>query len=58
LPITLHGTTFQQSVWNLLQTIPYGEARSYGELAGLLGNRLAIRAVGLASGRNPISIIH
>ena len=57
LPIALHGTTFQQSVWNLLQTIPYGETRSYGELADLLGNRLAIRAVGLANGRNPISII-
>jgi len=56
LPIARHGTTFQQSVWNLLQTIPYGETRSYGELADLLGNRLAIRAVGLANGRNPISI--
>ncbi len=57
VPIALHGTTFQQSVWNLLRTIPYGETCSYGELADLLGNRLAIRAVGLANGRNPISII-
>jgi methylated-DNA-[protein]-cysteine S-methyltransferase len=57
VPIALDGTTFQQSVWNLLQTIPYGETRSYGELAELLGNRLAIRAVGLANGKNPISII-
>jgi methylated-DNA-[protein]-cysteine S-methyltransferase len=57
LPIALHGTIFQQSVWNLLQTIPYGKTRSYGELADLLGNRLAIRAVGLANGKNPISII-
>jgi methylated-DNA-[protein]-cysteine S-methyltransferase len=57
VPIALYGTTFQQSVWNLLQTIPYGETRSYGELADALGNRLAIRAVGLANGRNPISII-
>jgi methylated-DNA-[protein]-cysteine S-methyltransferase len=57
VPIALHGTTFQQSVWNLLQTIPYGETRSYGGLADTLGNRLAIRAVGLANGRNPISII-
>jgi methylated-DNA-[protein]-cysteine S-methyltransferase len=57
VPIALHGTTFQQSVWKLLQTIPYGETRSYGELADLLGNRPAIRAVGLANGRNPISII-
>jgi methylated-DNA-[protein]-cysteine S-methyltransferase len=57
LPIALHGTIFQQSVWNLLQTILYGKPRSYGELADLLGNRLAIRAVGLANGKNPISII-
>ena len=57
LPIALYGTAFQQSVWNLLGTIPYGETRSYGELADTLGNRLAIRAVGLANGRNPISII-
>jgi methylated-DNA-[protein]-cysteine S-methyltransferase len=57
LPIALHGTIFQQSVWNLLQTIPYGKTCSYGELADLLGNRLAIRAVGLANGKNPISII-
>jgi methylated-DNA-[protein]-cysteine S-methyltransferase len=57
LPIALCGTTFQQSVWSLLRSIPYGETRSYGQLADLLGNRLAIRAVGLANGRNPISII-
>jgi methylated-DNA-[protein]-cysteine S-methyltransferase len=57
LPIALHGTIFQQSVWNLLQTISHGKTRSYGELADLLGNRLAIRAVGLANGKNPISII-
>jgi methylated-DNA-[protein]-cysteine S-methyltransferase len=57
LPIALHGTIFQQSVWNLLQTIPYGKTCSYGELADLLGNRLTIRAVGLANGKNPISII-
>jgi methylated-DNA-[protein]-cysteine S-methyltransferase len=57
LPIALHGTIFQQSVWNLLQTILYGKTRSYVELADLLGNRLAIRAVGLANGKNPISII-
>ncbi|WP_325381485.1 methylated-DNA--[protein]-cysteine S-methyltransferase [Edaphobacter sp.] len=44
-------------MWSLLQTIPYGETRSCGELAELLGNRLAIPAVGLANGRNPISII-
>jgi len=57
LPIMLHGTAFQQSVWNLLQTIPYGKTNFYGELADSLGNRLAIRAMGRANSRNPISII-
>lgn len=57
LPLAPHGTIFQQSVWSLLRDIPYGETRSYGQIAELLGNRLAIRAVGLANGRNPISII-
>ncbi len=57
LPIASHGTAFQQSVWNLLQTIPYGETRSYGELADLLGNRLAIRAWDLQTAVTPISII-
>jgi methylated-DNA-[protein]-cysteine S-methyltransferase len=57
LPIAPCGTAFQQSVWSLLRSIPYGETRSYSQLADLLGNRLAIRAVGLANGRNPISII-
>src|ERR1700710_1674248 len=57
LPTTPRRTIFQQSVWSLLRSIPYGETRSYGQLADLLGNRLAIRAVGLANGRNPISII-
>jgi methylated-DNA-[protein]-cysteine S-methyltransferase len=54
LPISPRGTIFQQSVWSLLRSIPYGETRSYGRLADLLGNRLAIRAVGLANCRNPI----
>ena len=57
LPLAPRGTTFQQSVWSLLRDIPYGETRSYGQLANLLANRLAVRAVGLANGRNPISII-
>ncbi|MEO6817553.1 MAG: methylated-DNA--[protein]-cysteine S-methyltransferase [Edaphobacter sp.] len=57
LPIAPRGTAFQQSVWSLLKSIPYRETRSYGQLSDLLGNRLAIRAVGLANGRNPLSII-
>ena len=54
---TPHGTPFQQSVWDLLIQIPYGETRTYGELAKELGNANASRAVGLANGQNPISII-
>ena len=57
MPVAPRGTAFQQSVWSLLRGIPYGETRSYGQLADLLGNRLAVRAVGLANSRNPISII-
>ena len=51
------GTAFQQQVWAALCAIPYGETRSYGTLAKRIGNPLASRAVGLANGRNPISII-
>ncbi|MFV0126981.1 methylated-DNA--[protein]-cysteine S-methyltransferase [Streptomyces sp. HMX112] len=57
LPLRLAGTPFQRRVWELLRTIPYGETRSYGELAGALGAPRASRAVGLANGRNPIGII-
>ncbi|GAA2809409.1 methylated-DNA--[protein]-cysteine S-methyltransferase [Crossiella cryophila] len=57
LPMTLQGTDFQRSVWELLLEIPYGETTTYGELAQRLGNPLAARAVGLANGKNPISII-
>ncbi len=56
-PVTPKGTAFQQRVWNLLGEIPYGETRTYGQLAIALGNEGAIRAVGLANGRNPISIV-
>ncbi len=52
-----HGTTFQKRVWALLETIPYGETRSYGHLARLLGNVNLSRAVGRANGSNPIPII-
>ncbi|MEQ1830068.1 MAG: methylated-DNA--[protein]-cysteine S-methyltransferase [Pirellula sp.] len=51
------GTEFQQRVWTELTKIPYGRTCSYGELAARLGNPNASRAVGLANGRNPISII-
>jgi methylated-DNA-[protein]-cysteine S-methyltransferase len=57
LPLALQGTEFQMRVWNELLNIPYGETSSYGELAARLGQPNASRAVGLANGRNPISII-
>lgn len=57
LPMHFDGTPFQRSVWDQLRRIPYGETRTYGELAGILGNRAASRAVGLGNGKNPIGII-
>ncbi|MEW2635675.1 methylated-DNA--[protein]-cysteine S-methyltransferase [Streptomyces sp. NPDC048389] len=57
LPMHFEGTPFQRRVWDRLRHIPYGETRTYGELAEELGNRGASRAVGLANGRNPIGII-
>ncbi|MFE7725881.1 methylated-DNA--[protein]-cysteine S-methyltransferase [Streptomyces anthocyanicus] len=57
LGLRLNGTPFQRMVWTQLRKIPYGETRSYGELAAALGNPAASRAVGLANGRNPIGII-
>jgi methylated-DNA-[protein]-cysteine S-methyltransferase len=57
LPLILHGTDFQLKVWKALQTIPYGETRSYGEIAAMIGNPKACRAVGMANNRNPIAII-
>ncbi len=55
--LKLEGTDFQRRVWAQLQEIPYGETISYGELAARIGNERASRAVGLANGRNPVSII-
>jgi methylated-DNA-[protein]-cysteine S-methyltransferase len=55
--LSLHGTPFQRRVWQQLTTIPYGETRTYGQLADVLGNSKASRAVGLANGRNPVGII-
>jgi len=57
VPLAPAGTPFQQRVWAELRTIPYGETRSYGQLAEAIGHRAAMRAVGAANGRNPISII-
>ena len=55
--LDLEGTEFQKRVWAELLTIPYGQTRSYGEMARNLGKPGASRAVGLANGRNPVSII-
>ncbi|MFD3694656.1 methylated-DNA--[protein]-cysteine S-methyltransferase [Streptomyces sp. NPDC058646] len=57
VPVHLEGTAFQRSVWDQLLRIPYGETWSYGRLAAELGKPNASRAVGLANGRNPVSII-
>lgn len=57
LPLAPAGTDFQLKVWEGLRRIPYGSTTSYGELAGQLGVRGAARAVGLANGRNPLSIV-
>ena len=51
------GTAFQRTVWNALLTIPFGETRSYAQIAGQIGRPSAARAVGAANGRNPISIV-
>lgn len=55
--LDMRGTEFQRRVWAALRTIPYGETRSYGEIATQIGAPGASRAVGLANGRNPVSII-
>lgn len=57
VPLALAGTPFQLSVWNSLLTIPFGQTRSYGQLARDIGKPQAMRAVGLANGRNPIAVI-
>ncbi len=55
--LEMAGTAFQRKVWNALRTIPYGETRSYGEIAQQIGAPTAFRAVGLANGHNPIAVI-
>lgn len=56
-PLELVGTAFQRRVWAALQTIPYGETRSYGDIARQIGAPGAFRAVGLANGHNPVGIV-
>ena len=55
--LAARGTEFQQSVWQALRNIPYGEVRSYRDIAGAIDNIAAVRAVGAANGRNPIPIV-
>lgn len=57
IPVRLTGTDFQLAVWGAVQQIPFGHSCSYGDIARLLGNPNAVRGVGQAVGRNPISII-
>lgn len=57
LPLDLRGTAFQRAVWAALAEIPYGEVRSYADIADVLRNPKAVRAVGAANGRNPIPIV-
>ena len=57
LPLDFEGTAFQQQVWQALLTIPFGETSSYKQIAEQIGNVKAVRAVGAANGKNPISII-
>ncbi|KHL75736.1 cysteine methyltransferase [Pseudomonas putida] len=57
LALDFAGTAFQRQVWAALLTIPFGQTRSYSDIARQIGNPSAVRAVGAANGRNPISII-
>ena len=57
LPLAPRGTAFQQRVWAALRAIPYGETRTYGELAAAIGSPSASRAVGMANHHNPIPIV-
>ena len=57
VPLDPSGTAFQRQVWSALLTIPFGETRSYGDIARQIGHPEAVRAVGAATGRNPLSIV-
>lgn len=57
IPLNAQGTDFQHKVWNQLKQIPYGETKSYSEIAQAIGNPKAVRAVGMANNKNPLAII-
>jgi methylated-DNA-[protein]-cysteine S-methyltransferase len=57
LKLDFAGTAFQRKVWNALLTIPFGETRSYAQIARQIGHPTAVRAVGAANGKNPVSIV-
>jgi methylated-DNA-[protein]-cysteine S-methyltransferase len=57
LPLTASGTQFQREVWSQLTAIPFGEVRSYRDIAAKIGRPTAVRAVGAANGRNPLPIV-
>lgn len=57
LPLLLKGTDFQKQVWNALLKIPFGETRSYKQIAEAIGNTKAVRAVGMANNKNPLLIV-
>lgn len=57
IALDMQGTVFQRSVWSALLAIPFGETRSYGDIARQIGNPKAVRAVGLANGQNPVPVI-
>ena len=57
LPLAARGSDFQRRVWRALSNVPYGETASYGEIARAVGNPAAARAVGAATGRNPLSLV-
>jgi methylated-DNA-[protein]-cysteine S-methyltransferase len=57
IPVAPEGTPFQRDVWNALRSIPFGETRSYADVARTIGKPKAVRAVGAANGRNPLGIV-
>lgn len=57
LPLSVHGSEFQERVWRALRSIPYGETRSYQQVAQMIGREKAARAVGMANNRNPLPIL-
>jgi methylated-DNA-[protein]-cysteine S-methyltransferase len=57
VPLDLHGTPFQLAAWRALAEIPYGATRTYSEQAARVGRPTAVRAIGAANGRNPVSIV-